>query len=98
MNNNVSVLGVNGADPGALDAIRVQARVNGSMCARISGNTATPGSATGFFGIYTRQANAATYNLEGGTGGVAGSNPATSSIGTVGTINNVAAGFCNQIP
>jgi hypothetical protein len=98
MNNNVSVLGVNGANPGALDAIRVQARVNGSMCARISGNTATPGSATGFFGIYTRQANTATYNLEGGTGGVAGSNPGTSSIGTVGTINNVAAGFCSQIP
>ncbi|HST28884.1 MAG TPA: Ig-like domain-containing protein, partial [Rudaea sp.] len=100
LNNTVSVLGVSGPNFGALDAIRVQARVNGSMCARISGNNATPGASTGFFGIYTRQANAATYNLEGGTGGLAGNNPATAaaSIGTAGTINTVAAGFCSQIP
>lgn len=90
-NNSVSVLS------GALDCIRVQARNTSTVCARISGNTTNAGG-TGFVGIYVRQANTATFNLEGGTGSLAANNPGAATTGFTGTINNVAANFCGSIP
>ena len=90
-NNNVSVLS------GALDAIRVQARHTSTVCSRISGNTTNTGG-TGFFGLYVRQANTATFNLEDGTGDLAANNPAAITTGFTGTITNVAANFCGSIP
>jgi hypothetical protein len=70
-NNTVSVL------PGALDAIRVQARGHSVMNARISGNSSSS-AGTGFFGLEIRQASQtvssvlyqATFNLEGLTSGL----------------------------
>lgn len=65
LNNTVSVL------PGALDAIRVQARKASTMCARVSGNTTThpddAGCSAGatFCGLFGRQVNTAAFNIEG---------------------------------
>jgi hypothetical protein len=98
-NNNVSVLS------GALDAIRVQARNNNSVCARITGNATNAGGA-GNFGIFVRQANAATFNLEGLAAGaqsaattqtfVQSQNPAAATVGATATTSftGVASGFC----
>lgn len=97
-NNNVSVLS------GALDAMRVQARNTSTVCARISGNTTSAGGAGGgtcgadFCGLFVRQANTATFNLEGGTGALATNNPGAATISTTGTITTVAANFCGTIP
>jgi hypothetical protein len=49
--------------PGALDAIRIQARDSNTVCARFSGNTVTT-AGTGF-GLAARQANTAVFKLEG---------------------------------
>jgi hypothetical protein len=48
--------------------------------------------------LYVRQANTATFNLEGGTGGLAANNPAAATTGFIGAITNVAANFCGSIP
>lgn len=105
LNNNVSVVGT------ALDCIRMQARNNHVMCAKISGNTTNSGG-VGFYGIQLRQANTSTLRLEGLTAGaqteptvhnyLVTQNPAAATIsndGSVtGTITGVAAGFCSSIP
>lgn len=105
INNNVSVLST------AFDAIRVQSRVNSTMCARITGNTGVQTASgncannlagTGFCGIQVRQANASTFSLEGGGSNaqILTNNPGTAlaAIAFAGTITTVAANSCNQIP
>ncbi|HEV2148000.1 MAG TPA: Ig-like domain-containing protein [Longimicrobiaceae bacterium] len=92
-NNNASVLS------GALDAIRVQARHNNRVCSRITGNTTGTGG-SGFFGLFVRQVNAATFLIEGLTGGATtylqSQNPAAASVGdNGGTFTATAANSCN---
>ncbi|MGH3767415.1 MAG: hypothetical protein ACRDTX_20055 [Pseudonocardiaceae bacterium] len=90
--NNVSVL------PGALDAIRAQARNLDTMCARISANTTSAGG-TGFFGLFVRQAQTAVFNLEGLSGAVntylTAQNPGAATVGGAGTISSAPANSCN---
>jgi LPXTG-site transpeptidase (sortase) family protein len=81
----------------ALDDIRVQARNYNSVCARITGNDTAFGG-TDFFGIFTRQANTAVFNLESGSENLAANNPLAGSIGTIGTITTVGANSCGSIP
>ena len=65
---------------------------------RISGNTTNTGG-TGFFGLYVRQANTATFNLEGGTGASTRQiTLAAATTGFVGTITNVATKLLRQHP
>ncbi|MET0398923.1 MAG: cadherin-like domain-containing protein [Longimicrobiaceae bacterium] len=98
--NSASVLS------GALDAIRVQARNANTVCARIAGNTTNTGG-SGAFGLFARQANTATFNLEGLAAGaqtaaatqtyLSGQNPAAATVGTTATTSftGVAANSCN---
>lgn len=58
-NNTVSA-----APAGGLDAMRIQIRRNGNGCLKIQGNTAGAGG-TGFMGLFARQADTATYRVEG---------------------------------
>ncbi|WP_165371667.1 beta strand repeat-containing protein [Pseudolysobacter antarcticus] len=95
----------------ALDAIRLQARNNSTICGKVSGNTTNSGGA-GFYGLQLRRANTSTFNLEGLTSGaqieptvhnyLVSQNPAAATVssdGTVtGTINGVAAGSCGITP
>ncbi len=102
-NNNVSVLS------SALDCIRVQARNTSTVCARISGNTTNSGG-TGFVGLFVRQADTATFNLEGLALGaqtaattqtyVGSQNPTAATVGAFATTNftGVVANFCGSIP
>jgi hypothetical protein len=89
----------------ALDAIRLQARHANLLCATTSGNTTSAGG-TGFYGMFLRQANTATFELEGlGAGAQAAGtaqafaatqNPATPSVGAIAatSFTGVNAGTC----
>jgi hypothetical protein len=98
----------NVAAPGgvtSLDAIRVQARVNSTVCARISGNTTSAGG-TGFYGLQTRRANTSTFNLEGLTAGaqveptvhnyLVSQNPGALTVSSDGTITGTITGVANN--
>jgi hypothetical protein len=97
-NNTVSVLS------GALDSIRVQTRNFNTACAAISGNMTNSGG-TGFFGLYVRQANSATFLLDGFGGGAApaatnyltAQNAGASTVSETGTISAAATNTC-QVP
>jgi hypothetical protein len=107
-NNTVSVLAT------ALDAIRVQARRVNSVCAKISGNTTSQPSSnaascaagTTFCGLFARQANTATVEVEGLAAGAQTAattqtflvvqNPAADTVGTSAatSFTGVAPGTC----
>jgi hypothetical protein len=99
-NNNVSVLA------GALDAIRVRARRQTVLCSDIRSNTTNAGGA-GFFGLFTNQANTATFSIEGLALGaqtaataqtfLGGQNPGAASISAtaVTNYNGVAVNACS---
>lgn len=99
--NNVDV-----NDANALDAIRLQARNFSTICARVLSNTTDSGG-SGFVGLFARQANSATFNIEGLASGVqaaataqaylAGQNPAATTVGTIAVTNfaGVAANSCS---
>jgi hypothetical protein len=95
-----------------LDSIRLQSRNNSSICATVSGNTTNSGG-PGFFGIQLREANTATFSLEGLAAGaqtdptvhdfVVAQNPAGGTVGTLAAVGNpsitgVAAGSCGITP
>ncbi len=98
----------------ALDAIRVQARNNSTVCAKVSGNVSS-GGGPGFFGLQLRRANpTSAFNLEGLTAGVQsdptvqafvnGQNPSVSGgsgpLAAVGqaSVTGVGAGSCGITP
>lgn len=98
-NNNVSVLA------GALDAVRVRVRRQAVLCSDIRSNT-TNGGGSGFFGLFTNQANTSTFSIEGLALGaqtaataqtfLTGQNPgaATVSATAVTNYNGVAVNAC----
>jgi hypothetical protein len=105
-NNTVSAAPADG-----LDAMRIQIRRNGNGCLKIQGNTAGAGGTDGgFFGLFARQADTATFRIEGLPAGsqsaattesyLEGQNPGTAAadIGTTpatGTpFTGVAPGTC----
>lgn len=98
-NNNVSVL------PSALDSIRVRSRRQIALCSEIRANTTNVGG-SGFFGIFTNQANTSTFSIEGLALGaqtaaaaqtyLGGQNPAAATISATAATNytGVAANTC----
>jgi hypothetical protein len=99
-NNNVSVLST------ALDAIRVRSRRTTTLCADIRSNTTNAGG-SGFFGLFTNQANTSTFSVEGLTSGaqtaattqtyLIGQNPAAATVSATAATNynGVATNSCN---
>lgn len=99
-NNNVSVLGT------ALDAIRVRVRRQAVLCSDIRSNTTNAGG-SGFFGLFTNQANTSTFSVEGLALGaqtaattqtyLVGQNPAAATLSAtaVTNYNGVAVNACS---